>query len=236
MAQNVQISGVVKDVAGDPLIGVSVLVKNTTKGTSTDYNGFFAITAPADGTLVFSYVGMDTQEVEIGGSKTLNVTMTENSNYIDEVVVIGYGTVKKRDLTGSVSSVKSEDLNLAVAPSVAHALQGKAAGLVISQNSAQPGGGLDIRVRGEGSINGSKTPLYIVDGFPITELEQPSTTNERMVAGTQSVLNFINPSDIESIEVLKDASATAIYGSRAANGVVLITTKRGKEGRTVVCY
>lgn len=236
MAQNVQISGVVKDVAGDPLIGVSVLVKNTTKGTSTDYNGFFAITAPADGTLVFSYVGMDTQEVEIGGSKTLNVTMTENSNYIDEVVVIGYGTVKKRDLTGSVSSVKSEDLNLAVAPSVAHALQGKAAGLVISQNSAQPGGGLDIRVRGEGSINGSKTPLYIVDGFPITELEQPETSNERMVAGTQSVLNFINPSDIESIEVLKDASATAIYGSRAANGVVLITTKRGKEGRTVVSY
>ena len=132
--------------------------------------------------------------------------------------------------------MKSDDLNLAVAPSVAHALQGKAAGLVISQNSAQPGGGLDIRVRGEGSINGSKTPLYVVDGFPITELEQPSTTNERMVAGTQSVLNFINPADIESIEVLKDASATAIYGSRAANGVVLITTKRGKEGRTVVSY
>lgn len=102
--------------------------------------------------------------------------------------------------------MKSDDLNLAVAPSVAHALQGKAAGLVISQNSAQPGGGLDIRVRGEGSINGSKTPLYVVDGFPITELEQPSTTNERMVAGTQSVLNFINPADIESIEVLKDAS------------------------------
>ncbi|WP_418700309.1 SusC/RagA family TonB-linked outer membrane protein [Barnesiella intestinihominis] len=236
MAQNVQISGVVKDVVGDPLIGVSVLVKGGTKGTSTDYNGFYTISAPADGTLVFSYVGMDTQEVKIGGSKKLDVTMTENGNYIDEVVVIGYGTVKKRDLTGSVSSVKSDDLNLAVAPSVAHALQGKAAGLVISQNSAQPGGGLDIRVRGEGSINGSKTPLYVVDGFPITELEQPSTTNERMVAGTQSVLNFINPADIESIEVLKDASATAIYGSRAANGVVLITTKRGKEGRTVVSY
>ena len=236
MAQNVQISGVVKDVVGDPLIGVSVLVKGGTKGTSTDYNGFYTISAPADGTLVFSYVGMDTQEVKIGGSKKLDVTMTENGNYIDEVVVIGYGTVKKRDLTGSVSSVKSDDLNLAVAPSVAHALQGKAAGLVISQNSAQPGGGLDIRVRGEGSINGSKTPLYVVDGFPITELEQPSTTNERMVAGTQSVLNVINPADIESIEVLKDASATAIYGSRAANGVVLITTKRGKEGRTVVSY
>ena len=232
MAQNIQISGVVKDVVGDPLIGVSVLVKGGTKGTSTDYNGFYTISAPADGTLVFSYVGMDTQEVKIGGSKKLDVTMTENGNYIDEVVVIGYGTVKKRDLTGSVSSVKSDDLNLAVAPSVAHALQGKAAGLVISQNSAQPGGGLDIRVRGEGSINGSKTPLYVVDGFPITELEQPSTTNERMVAGTQSVLNFINPADIESIEVLKDASATAIY----ANGVVLITTKRGKEGRTVVSY
>ena len=236
MAQNIQISGVVKDVVGDPLIGVSVLVKGGTKGTSTDYNGFYTISAPADGTLVFSYVGMDTQEVKIGGSKKLDVTMTENGNYIDEVVVIGYGTVKKRDLTGSVSSVKSDDLNLAVAPSVAHALQGKAAGLVISQNSAQPGGGLDIRVRGEGSINGSKTPLYVVDGFPITELEQPSTTNERMVAGTQSVLNFINPADIESIGVLKDASATAIYGSRAANGVVLITTKRGKEGRTVVSY
>ena len=236
MAQNIQISGVVKDVVGDPLIGVSVLVKGGTKGTSTDYNGFYTISAPADGTLVFSYVGMDTQEVKIGGSKKLDVTMTENGNYIDEVVVIGYGTVKKRDLTGSVSSVKSEDLSLAVAPSVAHALQGKAAGLVISQNSAQPGGGLNIQVRGLGTEIGGSSPLYVVDGFPIVELDQPSTTNERMDAGTQSVLNFINPADIESIEVLKDASATAIYGSRAANGVVLITTKRGKEGRTVVSY
>ena len=227
-AQNLTVTGVVTEKAtGYPAIGVSVLVKGTTNGNITSMDGDYTLSnVPKNATLVFSYVGMTTQEVPVNGQTVVNVLMSEDTQNLEEVVVIGYGTVKKRDLTGSVSSVKSDDLNLAVAPSVAHALQGKAAGLVISQNSAQPGGGLDIRVRGEGSINGSKTPLYVVDGFPITELEQPSTTNERMVAGTQSVLNFINPADIESIEVLKDASATAIYGSRAANGVVLITTKR----------
>ena len=165
MAQNIQISGVVKDVVGDPLIGVSVLVKGGTKGTSTDYNGFYTISAPADGTLVFSYVGMDTQEVKIGGSKKLDVTMTENGNYIDEVVVIGYGTVKKRDLTGSVSSVKSDDLNLAVAPSVAHALQGKAAGVNIVTESGAPGAGANITIRGGMSLTQSTEPIYNVYGF-----------------------------------------------------------------------
>ena len=187
-AQGKQITGIIKDSAGEPMIGVNVLVKGTTNGTITDFDGKFVIQDVKDSdVLTVTYVGYVSQSIAVGNKSSFNIILKEDTEALDEVVVIGYGTVKKRDLTGSVSSVKSDDLNLAVAPSVAHALQGKAAGLVISQNSAQPGGGLDIRVRGEGSINGSKTPLYVVDGFPITELEQPSTTNERMVAGTQQV-------------------------------------------------
>lgn len=155
---------------------------------------------------------------------------------LDDVVVVGYGTVKKRDLTGSVSSVKGDDLSLNGVSSIGHALEGKAAGLYIRQNSAQPGGGLDILVRGAGSVNASNDPLYIVDGFPIAKLDQASGGDAKMDPGTQGILNFLNPNDVESIEVLKDASATSIYGARAANGVVIITTKRGKEGKARISY
>ena len=162
--------------------------------------------------------------------------LEEDSKMLDDVVVVGYGTVKKRDLTGSVSSVKGDDLNLNGVSSIGHALEGKAAGLYIRQNSAQPGGGLDILVRGAGSVNASNDPLYIVDGFPIAQLDQASGGDAKMDPGTQGILNFLNPNDVESIEVLKDASATSIYGARAANGVVIITTKRGKEGKARVNY
>jgi len=155
---------------------------------------------------------------------------------LDDVVVIGYGTVKKRDLTGAVSSVKASELSLTAASSIGHALKGRAAGMTVIQNSAQPGGGLDILIRGAGSLNAGNQPMYIVDGFPIATLDQPGSGNERLDPGTQSILNFVNPNDISSVEVLKDASATAIYGSRAAHGVILITTKRGVSGKSIVSY
>ena len=164
MAQNIQISGVVIDVVGDPLIGVSVLVKGGTKGTSTDYNGFYTISAPADGTLVFSYVGMDTQEVKIGGSKKLDVTMTENGNYIDEVVVIGYGTSKAKDLTAPIAVIKADEITKHATSSPMSALQGKVPGVQIT-NSGQPGSGPSVRIRGIGSMNTDSQPLYVVDGM-----------------------------------------------------------------------
>lgn len=238
-AQNITVNGVVHDERGEPLIGVSVMAKGTTTGTITDIDGAYTISAPGNGTLVFSYLGMNTVEETINNRTNIPVTLIEDRKELDELVVIGYGTVKKRDLTGSVSSVKASDVNMTASTSIAHALKGKAAGLSVIQNSAQPGGGLDILVRGAGSVNAGNDPLYIVDGFPIAKLDQPSHSGSNHInldAGTQSILNFLNPNDIESIEVLKDASATAIYGSRAANGVVLITTKRGTQGKTTVDY
>jgi len=230
------IHGKVTDAAGVPSQAISVVIKGTTRGVVTDAAGNYTFTnVPENATLVFSCIGMLTQEIPVTGRTTVNVSLLEDSEIIDEVVVIAYGTVKKRDLTGSVSSVKATDVNLAAASSIGHALKGKAAGLSISQNSAQPGGGLDILIRGAGSVNASNQPLYIVDGFPIATLDQPGSGNERLDAGTQSILNFVNPKDISSVEVLKDASATAIYGARAAHGVVLITNQTG-DYRESSCY
>jgi TonB-linked SusC/RagA family outer membrane protein len=231
------ISGKVTDVSGGPALSVTIIAKGTSIGTITDTDGNYTLdNIPDDATLVFSFMGMLTQEIPVDGKTTINVTMLEDSKALDEVVVIAYGTVKKRDLTGAVSSVKASDINLSVASSIGHALKGKAAGLMITQNSAQPGGGLEILIRGAGSVISSNQPLYIVDGFPIATLDQPGSGNERLDAGTQSILNFVNPNDISSVEVLKDASATAIYGARAAHGVVIITTKRGMAGKAVVTY
>lgn len=235
--QPITVSGKVTDATGASLPGVSALVKGTTRGTITDTNGNYTLSnVPANATLQFSFVGMKMQEVIVGARTTINVVMEEETVGLEEVIAVGYGTVKKRDLTGAVSSVKASDMNMTAVSSIGSALKGKAAGLSISQNSAQPGGGLDILIRGAGSVNASNQPLYIVDGFPIATLDQPGSGNERLDAGTQSILNFINPNDIASVEVLKDASSSAIYGARAANGVVLITTKRGAAGRTIVSY
>ncbi|HEY3371587.1 MAG TPA: TonB-dependent receptor [Prolixibacteraceae bacterium] len=231
------VSGKVTDSGGSPLPGVSALIKGTTQGTITDPNGNYSLpNVPVNTILQFSFIGMKTQEINVGTKATINVVLEDQAIGLEEVIAVGYGTVKKRDLTGAVSSVKASDMNMTAASNIGAALKGKAAGLSILQNSAQPGGGLDILIRGNGSRMAKNQPLYIVDGFPIAVLDQPGSGNERLDAGTQSILNFINPNDIASVEVLKDASSSAIYGARAANGVVLITTKRGAAGRTIVSY
>lgn len=238
MQQQLTVTGKVTDQDGQPLPGTTVMIKGTTQGTITDADGNYSLSdVPADATLVFSFVGMETREIKVENRSKIDVTLQEEAIALQEVVAVGYGTMRKSDLTAAISTVKADDLVLSGGvASVGHALAGRASGLYVRQNSAQPGGGLDILIRGAGSINANNTPLYIVDGFPIAQLDQLSVGDRRMDPGTQGILNFLNPSDIESIEVLKDASATAIYGSRAANGVVLITTKRGKEGKPIVSY
>ncbi len=229
------VSGKVTDAEGVPVSDVSVQIKGTTKLTVTNRKGDYSIAAPGSGVLIFTSVGYTAREIALTGSKTIDVTLLVSNTDIDEVVVIGYGTQRKRDLTGAVSSVKTKDLVMSTGPEIGSMLRGKVAGLTIRQNSAQPGGGLDILIRGAGSEKASNAPLIVVDGFPVSDLVQPESGG-RYQAGSQSVLNSFNPNDIESIEVLKDASATSIYGSRAANGVILITTKRGADGALRVQY
>ncbi len=239
LSGRVDISGSVTDESGEALPGVSVVVKGSTQGVLTNAKGVYNLkNVPANGSLVFTYVGMKSLEVAIEKQKQIDVSMSYESKEIDELVIIGYGTVKKRDLTGSVASVKMTNVNTISTASVMQALKGKIAGLSIIQNSAQPGGGLDILVRGGsgGSRYTDDTPLYVIDGVPALALDQPGSNNERLNAGTQSILNFINPNDVASVEVLRDASATAIYGARAAAGVILITTKRGETGKPLVSY
>ncbi|GAA4453180.1 TonB-dependent receptor [Nibrella saemangeumensis] len=213
------ITGRVRSETGEGLPGVSVVVKNTTRGTSTDAAGEFRLNVPDDAvTLVFSYVGYVNQEVVLGTRTNLDVQLVPDQKTLDEVVVVGYGTVKKSDLTGSLSQVKAKELNAFPTTNVLQALSGRAAGVQVLQNTGAPGGPVSVRIRGTNSIQGSNEPLYVVDGFPIS-------------GNNPTVLNN---ADIENIEILKDASATAIYGSRGANGVILITTKRGKAGKTRV--
>tara|TARA_R110002033_G_scaffold42869_4_gene84092 strand:- start:67 stop:3330 length:3264 start_codon:yes stop_codon:yes gene_type:complete len=236
ISQEKIITGTVTDQAGVPLPGTTVLIKGTNTGTSTDFDGKYSISIPDAGTtLVFSYVGFVTQEILINGQSTINVTLSEDSTSLDEIVLVAYGTQRKKDVTGAISTVETNELVLSSSPSIVDVLRGKAAGLQISQNSAQPGGGLDIQIRGAGSLLASNEPLVIVDGFPITNFDD-SPSGNRYNSGTQSILNSFNPNDIENISVLKDASSTAIYGARAANGVILITTKKGRDGKVQVEY
>lgn len=234
--QQQPIKGRVVDEKDEPLSGVSVTVKETSIGTVTDQDGVFIIELPtANSVLVFSSLGYVSQELSTAGRTEISISLQPVTSDLDEVVVIGYGTQTRRDLTGAISSVKADDIVMSQGPEIGNMLKGKVAGVTIQQNSAQPGGGLNILIRGAGSVNASNQPLIVVDGFPISDLQQPDTEN-RYDGGTQSILNSFNPNDIESIDVLKDASATAIYGARAANGVILITTKRGKEGKARVDY
>ena len=227
--------GVVTDATGKTVPGVSVLVKNTTTGTVTAQDGAYNINVPnGNGALVYSYIGYISQEVPVNGRSTINVTLEEDQQSLQEVVVIGYGTVKKSDLTGSVVSVSSADIKAVPVATFDQALQGRAAGVQVVQSSGAPGGGTNIRIRGTSSVNASSEPLYVIDGMLIN-----NDTGETSIGGrgpSTNPLATINPSDIESIEVLKDASATAIYGSRAANGVILITTKKGKSGKGSVSF
>lgn len=230
------ITGTVTDEAGIALPGATVFVKGTSNGTTTDFDGNYSLTVSDGGTtIVFSYIGYVTQEQLIGNRSTINISLVPDNTLLDEVVVVGYGTQRRKDIAGAISTVETEELVLSSSPSIGDVLRGKVSGLQITQNSAQPGGGLDFQIRGAGSINASNQPLIVVDGFPITDFQQPGTGN-RYSGGTQSILNSFNPNDIESISVLKDASATSIYGARAANGVILITTKKGVTGKVEVSY
>ncbi|KAA0990977.1 SusC/RagA family TonB-linked outer membrane protein [Dyadobacter aurulentus] len=213
---------------GEGLPGVNVVVKGTSTGTTTDGTGNFTLQVPDNGgTLVFSFVGYVGQEVEIGNRTTIDLAMESDSKALSEVVVIGYGTAKKSDLTGSVGSVKEEQLKERPAPSLNQALQGKISGVQVNVNSGRPGGRSNVRIRGFSSINSSNNPLYVVDGVMLPQGNQ----NQQSQA-----IDFINPNDIVSVEVLKDASSTAIYGARGANGVIMITTRKGKSGEGVITY
>lgn len=212
------VAGCVKDAAGDFLIGATVQVKGISGGTITDIDGNYILKdVPRTATLVFSYVGMQNKEVPVNGKSTINVTLLDDALQLEQVVVIGYGSVKKSDVTGSVTSVKTEALKEIPANSVEGLLQGRAAGLQVINSSQDPGAGATVRIRGGSSLRGSNAPLVVVDGFPL---------------GDAGDLKRINPSDIVNMEILKDASASAIYGSRGANGVIMITTKRAKTGTT----
>lgn len=236
---DITITGTVTDEAGNPLPGVSIIIKGSDKGVATDPNGKYSITVP-DGnqTLIFSFVGYERREVAVNSRKQLNIQLREISATLNDVVVVGYGTQKKGDLTGSITSLRTKDFNKGAAASLNQLMAGKAAGVRVVQNSNEPGGGISVNIRGAGSVSAGTEPLYVVDGLPLDNTPPVTGTGRNYVASNtvRSPLNSINPADIESIEVLKDASATAIYGSRGANGVIIITTKKGKEGKTNVNY
>ena len=213
-AQRLTATGKVVDAAGLEVIGASVLEKGTTNGVVTNLDGEFSLSVGQNATLVISFIGYKT--IEVKAATNMNITLQEDNELLDEVVVIGYGSVKRKDVTTAVSTVSTKDLDQRPIVSAAQALQGKAAGVSVMQPSGEPGGGMSIRVRGTTSFNGSNDPLYVVDGVPVDNI------------------NFLSPNDIESLSILKDASSAAIYGSRAANGVVLITTKTGTEGNAKV--
>nr|WP_295934361.1 TonB-dependent receptor [uncultured Dyadobacter sp.] len=236
-AQSVSIQGKVTSATDQsPLPGINVLVKNSTTGTTTNTDGKFEIEADSKAILVFSAIGYITQELEVKGRTQFNVQLSDDTRQLNELVVVGYGTQKKRDLTGSVSSLDSKDFNKGVQTSVDQLIAGRSAGVQVTQSSSEPGGGVTIRIRGANSINANNEPLYVIDGLPVNNSSVvPSSTlvNEQ---APRNPLNALNPNDIESVEILKDASATAIYGSRGANGVILITTKKGTKGKLNVNY
>ena len=218
--QSKTITGTVVDQTNDPMVGVNITLKGTTTGTSTDIDGNFTLAySQSDPILVISYIGFKNHEIRIGNQTHFNIVLLEDEQSLDEIVVVGYGTVKKRDLTGSVASVSAEKIAETPATNAAQAMQGRIAGILISNTSSRPGESPSVLIRGKRSISGGSDPLYVVDGIAIT-----------------GGLNEISPADIESIDVLKDASATAIYGARGSNGVIMITTKKGREGKTSVEY
>ncbi|GHT56165.1 SusC/RagA family TonB-linked outer membrane protein [Bacteroidia bacterium] len=215
------------DDTGETLPGVSISIPGTSQGTVSDIDGKYTIDVPSNGKLTFSYVGYSAQTINVGGKTVINVIMKEDSKLLEEVVVIGYGTMKKSDLTGAVASVKSDAIQRSVPTSLDQVLQGRAAGVQISPSSGMPGAASSVRIRGTSSINSSNEPIYVVDGVIIQQNDANMNSN---------ILSSINPSDIVSIDILKDASATAIYGSRASNGVIIVTTRRGEKGNGVINF
>ncbi len=224
-AQQVAVKGLIKDSTGEPVIGANVVVKGTTNGTITDLDGVFRLNANQGDILTVSFIGFKTQEVPAAAS--LNIILKDDTELLDEVVVIGYGSVKKNDLSGSVVAIKAEELNKGAVTSPQELIMGKVPGLSVSQGDGAPGAGSTIRIRGGASLNASNDPLIVIDGIPVSNDAAP---------GTPNALATINPNDIETFTVLKDASATAIYGSRASNGVIIIQTKKGTQDKIKVSY
>ena len=213
------VSGLVLDETGAPLIGAGVIEDgNLANGTVTDIDGKYTIVVPSDATIIFNYISYKTEMVKVAGRKVIDVTLMPDNTVLEEVVVIGYGTMKKSDLTGSVASVSSKAIEDFKSGTVLEALGGQIAGVNVTAADGTPGAGYDIKIRGVGSVNGDTSPLYIVDGFEVDNID------------------FLANQDIMSIDFLKDASASAIYGARAANGVVLVTTKSGLDGRPQISY
>lgn len=240
MAQAQKVSGTVTDRTGIPVIGATIMEKGTQNAAVTDLNGQFSLQIQKGASIVVSYLGFKQQEVKPTNAP-MSIVLEEESNGLDEVVVIGYGTSRRKDITGSVASVNAEKLNSVSSTSVSQMLQGRITGMAATQSSAQPGAGISVNIRGAASPNGSNAPLYVVDGVPLqtNSSSTPGITTpgyDYMAGVDRDPLNTINPNDIESIDVLKDASAAAIYGASAANGVVLITTKNGKSGKPKVEY
>lgn len=238
--QKKKVAGRVVDANGEPVIGATVMERGTNNGTVTDVDGNFNLTAKEGSILSVSYIGYKTQNVKITKSP-INIEIVEAANELNEVVAIGYGTSRRKDITGAIASVNADKLNTVSSTSVSQMLQGKVTGMSAVQSSAQPGAGISINIRGAASPHGSNAPLYVVDGVPLqtNTSATPSITTkgyDYMAGVDRDPLNTLNPNDIESIEVLKDASAAAIYGASAANGVILITTKSGKSGKPKVEY
>ncbi|HEX6893029.1 MAG TPA: TonB-dependent receptor plug domain-containing protein, partial [Chryseolinea sp.] len=225
LAQTGTVRGKIADDAGAGLPGVNVIIKGTSNGTTSDADGNYTLNVPSaaeGGTLVFSFIGFSTQEQPINGRTTIDVTMTPDVQALSEVVVTGYGTQEKRDVTAAISSIKGEAIARIPTPNAMDALKGQIAGVDVLQNGGRPGQAPTIRIRGRRSLTASNDPLFVIDGIPMT-------------AGTASIADF-NPADFASVEVLKDAASQAIYGSRGSNGVVLITTKRATPGTTKVNF
>lgn len=217
------VTGTVTDPENVPLPGATVVEKGTTNGTTTDFDGNFAIDVGDGAVLEVSYLGYSSTEEPVAGQTTLRIQLQEDATQLEDVVVVGYGTQKKSDVTGSIGSIKSEDFNKGVVANPGQLVQGKISGVNVTAVSGEPGAAQNIVIRGLGSFRSGTTPLFVVDGFVIDNTSTGVASNP---------LNFINPQDIESIDVLKDASAAAIYGARAANGVIAITTKKGMAGKT----
>lgn len=239
IAQSGTVTGKVSsDKTDDPLVGVTVTIKNSTRATSTNASGVFFITAEPDAVLVFTMVGYSTREVRVGNKSVMDVVLESAARSMDEVVVVGYGTVKKSDVTGSVVSLKASELTPGANVNVQQIMQGRASGVQVYQKSGEPGSAMSVKIRGVSSISAGNDPLYVIDGMPVNDGAPVSGTGAGFVANPnpRNPLNSLNPSDIESIEILKDASATAIYGSRGANGVVMITTRKGSSGALKAGY
>lgn len=232
MAQDTMVKGTVIDGSGEPVIGASVVDVATKKGTVTDLNGNFSVSTSARAQLRFSYVGYTSQTVSVNGRKTINVTLREDQKVLSDLVVVGYGQMKRSDLTGSVVSVNDKAIERSVPTSIDQVLQGRAAGVQIQANSGTPGANTSIHIRGINSLNATNQPIFVIDGVVV----EPGGVDTSDPLSSNNPLASINPSDIVSMDVLKDASATAIYGSRASNGVIMITTKRGKAGEATITY